>query len=163
MAKRLDQSILKEDLVSITLVFQHWVGEGGDSDHLPILLELKGPNKKLGSPFKCNPWWLKDESYNMLFQSTWRKGWGARKGQRLPLHGKTKANEKFLSGLGKKENSFRGGNPATYRRGVRVTWKGEGRWIWNKWKGDIIKFLESNRRKILLKKEEQWRLKSRAI
>lgn len=46
VAEKLDRFLLKEDLVSRIPCFRHWVGEGGDSDHLPILLEMKGPNPK---------------------------------------------------------------------------------------------------------------------
>ena len=41
-------------------------------DHLPIMLEMKGPNQKPGSPFKFNPAWLKEASYNNLVKATWR-------------------------------------------------------------------------------------------
>lgn len=45
VAKGLDRSLLREEVVAKILVFRHWVGEGGDSEHLPILLEMKEPNK----------------------------------------------------------------------------------------------------------------------
>lgn len=36
---------------------------------------MKGLNKKPSSPFKFNPSWLKDESYNNMFKTTWRSGY----------------------------------------------------------------------------------------
>ena len=70
MAKRLDVFFLKEDLVERFQAFTQWVGEGGDFDHLPILLKIKGRFEKLGAPFKFNPEWLKEDSYKTLFKGT---------------------------------------------------------------------------------------------
>lgn len=72
MAKRLDHFLLREEVVSRLPAFRHWVGEGGDLDHLPILLEMQDLNKKPGAPFKFNPSWLEDESFINIFKSTWR-------------------------------------------------------------------------------------------
>jgi len=72
VAKRLDRFLLKEEMANQTPFFKQWVGTRGDSDHLPILLELKGPSRKPRSPFKFNPAWLKDPSYNSLVKETWR-------------------------------------------------------------------------------------------
>ena len=44
---------------------------GGELDHLLILLELKGSSGKLGSPFKFNPSWLREISFNVLVKATW--------------------------------------------------------------------------------------------
>ena len=73
MGKILDRFLLCETLVDFLSVFRHWVGEGGHSDHFPVLLELKGDAKKPGTPFKFNSSWLKDESFEALFHDTWRK------------------------------------------------------------------------------------------
>lgn len=71
VAKILDRFLIKEDPVDRIPMLRQWIGEGGDSDHHPILLELKGPYDKPGSPFKFNHRWLKEESYNSLFKGVW--------------------------------------------------------------------------------------------
>ena len=49
------------------------MGEGGLSDHFPILMEAKGTLKKPGSPFKFNASWLSDDSFVSLVHTTWRR------------------------------------------------------------------------------------------
>lgn len=46
--------------------FRQWIGTGGDSDHFPVFLELKGASRKYGSPFKFNSSWLKDLTFKRL-------------------------------------------------------------------------------------------------
>jgi len=54
VAKRLDRFLLCEDLASRILMFRQWIGEGGNLDHFPILLELSKPPFKPVAPFKYN-------------------------------------------------------------------------------------------------------------
>ena len=69
----MDRFLIGEDLSEKLSIFRHWVGEGGLSDHFPILMEAKGTLKKPGSPFKFNASWLADDSFETLFHTTWRK------------------------------------------------------------------------------------------
>lgn len=72
VAKILDCFLIKEEMSNKTTFFRQWVRRGGASDHFPILLELKGSSRKPGSPFKFNPAWLKEPSFNSLVKDTWR-------------------------------------------------------------------------------------------
>lgn len=72
IAKRLDQLLLCEEVTSRIPAFHQWVGEGGNSDHLPILLEPSKPPEKLATPFKFKSSWLQEDSFNKLFRETWR-------------------------------------------------------------------------------------------
>ena len=69
MEKQLDHFLIKEYLAAHIPFFCQWVSSRGDSDHFPIFLELKGFSRKPGSPYKFNPRWLKDQSYNDLVKS----------------------------------------------------------------------------------------------
>jgi len=47
-------------------IIKSWEGEGGASDHLPILLHImKDENKPLG-PFKFKPKWMVNEDFKSL-------------------------------------------------------------------------------------------------
>lgn len=46
-------------------------GLGGESDHNPVMLEIKGGIQKPPSPFKFNAAWVADPSYIELLKSTW--------------------------------------------------------------------------------------------
>lgn len=70
--KSLDRFILCEDLASRIPAFHQWVGEGGNSNQFPILLELSKPPLKSITPFKFNPTWLQEDSFNKPFKETWR-------------------------------------------------------------------------------------------
>lgn len=72
IAKRLDRFLINDLMASNVPVFRQWVGEGGNSDHFPILLELSKPPPKPAAPFKFNASWLQEESYNQLFRKIWR-------------------------------------------------------------------------------------------
>lgn len=60
----------------------HWIGEGGESDHMPTILELTGPNKKPNAPSKFNPSWLKDNSFNDLIHFAWKVDKGGLEGDK---------------------------------------------------------------------------------
>ena len=54
---------------------------GGESDHCPIVLELRGGTQRPPSPFKFNAAWVADSTYVDLLKATWRPlGLGGRKG-----------------------------------------------------------------------------------
>jgi len=68
----LDRFFLREEVAVKIPTFRQCVGEGDDSDHLPVLLELNKHPKKLTTQFKFNPTWLNEDSYNTLFKEIWR-------------------------------------------------------------------------------------------
>lgn len=72
IAKRLDRFFLSEDLASRILVFRQWVGEGGNSDHFPVLLKLVKPPLKPTTPFKFNASCMQQESFKILFNESWQ-------------------------------------------------------------------------------------------
>ena len=71
VAKRLDRFLVAERLANGVEVVRQWVGSGGISDHSPIFLELRGRSHKPASPFKFNPSWLKEGSYQKLVVGLW--------------------------------------------------------------------------------------------
>ena len=71
VAKRLDRFLVVERLANGVEVVRQWVGSGGISDHSPIFLELRGRSHKPASPFKFNPSWLKEGSYQKLVAGLW--------------------------------------------------------------------------------------------
>lgn len=56
---------------SSTLQAKQWVDWGGESDHNPIILELKGTLRRPPSPFKFNATWLKDSGFISLVHTNW--------------------------------------------------------------------------------------------
>jgi hypothetical protein len=49
-----------------------WVGYGGPSDHLPILLKLENEGWKPLAPFKFNHSWLNEEDFRDLVKGIQR-------------------------------------------------------------------------------------------
>jgi hypothetical protein len=71
VSKRLDRFLLSVDLVD-SLGFAHqWVASGGESDHSPIVLELRGNTRRTPNPFKFFEGWLKDPEYQSLVHNLW--------------------------------------------------------------------------------------------
>jgi hypothetical protein len=48
-----------------------WVGQGGSSNHLPVLLQIESESKKPLAPFKFNHSWLDDEDFKALVIKNW--------------------------------------------------------------------------------------------
>eukprot|EP00253_Pinus_taeda_P021308 PITA_21308 len=136
IAKRLDRFLISERLASNIPLFRQWVGEGGNSNHFPILLEFSRPPPKPAAPFKFNASWLQEDSYNKLFRDTWSH-WARRKKQIEDL---VRIDEALGALEAPEADAY-----ATQESKERIL------------------ALEKSRAKILMDREEEWRLKSRAI
>eukprot|EP00253_Pinus_taeda_P025127 PITA_25127 len=164
IAKRLDRFLINELLASYIPLFRQWVGEGGNSNHFPIFLEFSKTPPKPASPFKFNDTWLQEESFLQLFRNTWRhpgstppenKGAHFMKNlQRLKrasiewaVDRKRKLNEELVR-IDEALSALEDLDADAY-----ISQEAKER----------ILGLEKSRAKILLDKEEEWRLKSRAI
>ena len=53
--KRIDRFLLSKNLLDSSFMVCQWVGQGGDSDHLPVLLNIDGATVKNSGYFKLNP------------------------------------------------------------------------------------------------------------
>jgi hypothetical protein len=71
VAKTLDRFLIFESFASLPFQFRQWIGSGGESDHSPVWLDLEGFPIKPTAPFKFNPSWLKDESFQQLIMTNW--------------------------------------------------------------------------------------------
>eukprot|EP00253_Pinus_taeda_P007705 PITA_07705 len=136
IAKRLDRFLISERLASNIPLFRQWVGEGGNSNHFPILLEFSRPPPKPAAPFKFNASWLQEDSYNKIFRDTWSH-WARRKKQIEDL---VRIDEALGALEAPEADAY-----ATQESKERIL------------------ALEKSRAKILMDREEEWRLKSRAI
>lgn len=164
MAKRLDRFLLREDVATKIPVFRQWVGEGGNSDHLPVLLELKGPLRKPTSPFKFNPYLLMEDSYNTLFKKTWRLVRPSGNGEKyFNFMEKLKRLKKATIECARDKKLKEYENLKQIEVELAELECPEAYGYETIEKRDWIKMLETQRRKILLAREEQWRFKSRSI
>eukprot|EP00253_Pinus_taeda_P034819 PITA_34819 len=164
IAKRLDRFLISDQLAASIPVFRQWVGEGGNSDHFPILFELAKLPKKPAAPFKFNASWLKEESYNLLFRKTWRhvgndllESKGAYFMENLKRL--KKATIEWAADRKKKQNE----DLIKTDEELRLLELPETNAYATQATKERIVALEKKREKILLEKEEEWRLKSRAI
>jgi exonuclease III len=71
IAKRLDRFLIAEDLLSPSCSYRSWVNLPFLSDHASICLQLGAGRFGAGQPFKFNPQWLREESFNSLVRSVW--------------------------------------------------------------------------------------------
>lgn len=71
IAKRLYRFLVGKDLASSMFQLRQWVDDGGELDHNPIVLDLKGDIRKCPSSFKFNVGWLKDSNFIALVNSNW--------------------------------------------------------------------------------------------
>ena len=71
MAKRLDRFLVAEQVGVKHHQIKQWVACGGQSNHLPIFLELKNGPTKPPSPLKLNKTRLNDDSVKLLISSKW--------------------------------------------------------------------------------------------
>jgi hypothetical protein len=71
VAKRIDRFLVVESLLDLPVQFRKWVDSGGESDHMPIILEIVGGPKNPTSPYKFNPTWIEDDSFKALVSENW--------------------------------------------------------------------------------------------
>ena len=66
----MDRFLVGEDIAfSQYFLARQWVDWSGESDHNPILLEIKGGSHRPPSPFKFNAAWVADLGYIELMKS----------------------------------------------------------------------------------------------
>jgi len=75
IAKRLDRFMIKESLLSIFSCHKTWVVYSSISDHLPMVLELSSSSSKIKYPFKFNPVWLGNSSFDELVKKFGLSAW----------------------------------------------------------------------------------------
>jgi len=164
VAKRLDRFLLNEDLSSMIPLFRQWVEEGGPSNHFPIYLELSKTPPKPPAHFKFNASWLQEVSYNKLFKETW-------------IHPDRRSSEDkgflFMENLKRlKKATISWAKDRKAKQNEEITRINENLQKLESIEADgyatqeskeRILSLEKLKNQILLAKEEEWRLKSRAI
>ena len=72
LARRLDRFLIKHPLLNSLECARQWVGHWGMSDHSPIYLEFECGTYKARSPFKFNARWLQDPDYHTLVSQAWQ-------------------------------------------------------------------------------------------
>eukprot|EP00253_Pinus_taeda_P030442 PITA_30442 len=164
IAKRLDRFLINESLASYIPLFRQWVGEGGNSDHFPIFLEFSKTPPKPASPFKFNATWLQEDSFLQLFRNTWRHPGSSppeNKGAHFMknLNRLKRATIEWAANRKRKSNA----NLARIDEALSALEDPDADAYISQEEKERILGLEKRRAKILLDKEEEWRLKSRAI
>lgn len=164
IAKRLDRFLLSEDLASRSLMFRQWIGEGGNSDHFPILFELATAPKKPATPFKFNATWMQEESFRELFNKTWQHpNREAMEDKAFLFMENLKILKKATIEWAKKRKKEQNEALINIDRELGVLENPASSGYEAQDTTDRIMNLEKQRSKILLDKEEEWRQKSRAV
>jgi len=71
ITKRLDRFFMAEDLLGPTLRYISWVDSTYISDHAPIYLQIYIGTPNTTHPFKFNPVWLRDDTFEKLTREVW--------------------------------------------------------------------------------------------
>eukprot|EP00253_Pinus_taeda_P025314 PITA_25314 len=164
VAKRLVRFLISEELTSRISSFRQWVVEGGYSDHFPIFLELSKPPRKLATPFKFNASWLQEDSFNKLFKGTWVHPVRSTSEARGFLFMENlkilkKATIEWAKARKQKQNEELNQINEELQRLESTESDGYA----SQESKEKILSLEKHKNKILLAREEEWKLKSRAI
>jgi hypothetical protein len=162
VAKCIDKFLVLEILLDLPYQFRQWVEFGGDFDHFPILMEILGSLKKLASPFKFNPAWLLDESFQILVKENWivfddSLGMptsiqfvdNIKRIKQLAIPWAKKKNAREELEIGEVEAQI-----------VRISHSDGDGYLLREEKEDL-KIMEMCRRRLLEEKEASWRMKSR--
>ncbi len=164
IAKRLDRFLLSTALISKAPIFRQWVEEVGNSDHFPIFLDLSFPPPKPPAPFKFNPSWIQDPSFSTLFKDTWiHPGRNERVDKSFLFMENLKRLKKATISWKKDRKQNQNEELSKIREELKNLESIEEDGYLTQASKDRILHLEKLQNKILLDKEEEWRLKSRAI
>eukprot|EP00253_Pinus_taeda_P022219 PITA_22219 len=164
IAKRLDRFLILEGLIRRVPLFRHWVEEVGNSDHFPIFLDLSFPPPKPPAPFKVNSSWLQEPSFNNLFKSTWiRADRNATESKSFQFMENLKRLKSATKSWAKERKIQQNEELTKISEELKSLESVESDGYASQSSKDHILSLEKAQNKILLAKEEEWRLKSRAI
>jgi len=73
IAHKNDRFLIKSDFLDNLPLFRQWVGLGGNFEHHPIFMEMKGDIRKPNTPFKFNYVWIKDDTVRSLVREQWKQ------------------------------------------------------------------------------------------
>lgn len=163
LGRRLDKFLIHEDLLCNLPLYRQWVGTGGLFNHLPILLQVSGPTKKPRSPFKFFSGYLQEPEIINLVTDFWRS--------QPPLRAQRMATD-FCERLytlrrrteeWSKRKKLRDDQHLTdIELQIAQLTDERGLGFISEDSKVLRNNLEKQKSKLLLDKEEQWRLKSRA-
>eukprot|EP00253_Pinus_taeda_P025385 PITA_25385 len=164
IAKRLDRFLISEGFLSRVPLIQQWSDEIGNSDHFLIFLDLSFPPPKPPSPFKFNSSWLLEPSYNTLFSSTWIHPDGhSSESKSFLFMENLKRLKKATISRAKERQKKQNEDLFKIRDELKFLESTEADGYSSQASKERILQLEKAQNHILIAKEEEWRLKSRAI
>ena len=164
VAKRIDHFLIAEQLVDRFFLVRQWVDSGGLSDHSPIFFEIKkGPNNP-PSHLKFNKIWLQDESFKNLVLSHWNPTVGENvRSTALQFADNIKRLKVLIKDWAAKKRRRDDTELKQVEDDLLEIYEGAGGGFSSQESKESLTRLEGRRNTLLLEKEEEWRLKSRAI
>eukprot|EP00253_Pinus_taeda_P003035 PITA_03035 len=164
IAKRLDRFLVAESLSTKVPMIRQWVEEIGNSDHFKIFLDMTIPPHKPPTPFKFNPAWLQDPSFCNLFKETWiHPDQNAGEDKSFLFMENLKRLKKATISWVKDRKLKQNEEMIRIREELKQMEIMEIDGYSSQVSKDKILHLEKQQNKILLEREEEWRIKSRAI
>eukprot|EP00253_Pinus_taeda_P012218 PITA_12218 len=164
IAKRLDRFLVVESLTSKVPMIRQWVEEIGNSDHFPIFLDLTIPPHKPPAPFKFNSAWLQDPSFCKLFTETWiYHDQNACEDKSFLFMENLKRLKKATISWAKDRKLKQNEEMTRIREELKQMESMEIDGYSSQVSRDRILLFEKQQNKILLEREEEWRIKSREI
>eukprot|EP00253_Pinus_taeda_P011302 PITA_11302 len=164
IAKRLDRFLISEGLIRLVPLFRQWVEAIGNSDHFPIFLDLSFPPPKPPAPFKFNSSWLEEPSFNSLFKSTWIcANRNATESKSYLFMENLKRLKTATKSWEKERQKKQNEELIKISEELKSLESMDSDGYSTQSSKDRILFLEKAQNQILLAKEKEWRLKSRAI
>eukprot|EP00253_Pinus_taeda_P033955 PITA_33955 len=163
IAKRLDRFLISEGLIRLVPLFRQWVEATGNSDHFPIFLELSFPPPKPPAPFKFNSSWLEEPYFNSVFKSTWiSANRNATESKSFLFMENLKRLKIATKSWAKERQKIQNEDLIKIREELKSLESTDSDGYSSQSSKDRILFLEKSHTQILLAKEKEWRLKSRA-
>eukprot|EP00253_Pinus_taeda_P024113 PITA_24113 len=163
IAKRLDRFLISEGLIKSVPLFRQWVEATGNSDHSPIFLDLSFPPPKPPAPFKFNSSWLEEPFFNSLFKSTWIFANRNASESKIFLFMENLKRLKIATkSWAKERQKIQNEDLTKIREELKSLESMEADGYSSQSSKDRILNLEKSHTQILLAKEKEWRLKSRA-
>eukprot|EP00253_Pinus_taeda_P006494 PITA_06494 len=164
VAKRLDRFLINDELAARIPMFRQWIEEGGCSDHFPVFLEFSIPPPKPPAPFKFNFSWLQDVSFINIFKQTWKHPKAnAQEDKGFLFMENLKRLKKATISWAKARKEAQNEEFSKVCEELKKLESIEEDGYVSQVSKDKILHLEKIKNQMLLAKEEEWKLKSRAI
>lgn len=156
--------MVAQNLIVNAKIFRSWIESYCIYEHSPICLHIEFEVEQGNYPFKFNHSWIRESNFDEFVHKTWKHIYLSSKSSPMIYLMNTLRTLKLeVCKWEKKKKQLMQNELQDIEKDIGSLFKNRMLEILSKEELSLFKTLEDRKRKILLKEEELWRLKSRSL